>query len=75
MFSWLLGMAAFPLIPQVHKEVDEDDEGLNECTKETEKEKEERKLDHDVAQQDVIKVRKLKKERGDSDANLSCSTF
>lgn len=54
-------MAAFPLIPQVHKEEDEDDEGLNESTKETEKEKEERKLDHDVAQQDVIKVRKLKR--------------
>ncbi|MCJ8737002.1 hypothetical protein PDJAM_G00018760 [Pangasius djambal] len=55
MFPWLLGMAAFPLVPQVHKEEDEDDEGLNEFTKETEKEKEERKLDHDVAQQDVIK--------------------
>lgn len=69
-------MAAFPLVPQVHKEEDEDDEGLNESTKETEKEKEERKLDHDVAQQDVIKVRKLKEERGwHLDGNLSCNTF
>ncbi|XP_058255897.1 RNA polymerase II-associated protein 1 [Hemibagrus wyckioides] len=53
MFPWLLGMAAFPLVPQLQKEDDEDDEGLNESKKETEKE--ERKLDHDVAQQDVIK--------------------
>lgn len=60
MFPWLLGMASFPLVPQVHKDDDEDDEGLNESTKETEKEKEERKLDHDVAQQDVIKVRRLR---------------
>lgn len=58
MFSWLLGMASFPLVPQVHKD-DDDDEGLNESIKETKKEKEERKLDHDVAQQDVIKVRRL----------------
>ncbi|XP_017332587.1 RNA polymerase II-associated protein 1 [Ictalurus punctatus] len=55
MFPWLLGMAAFPLVPQIYKEEDEDDEGLNESTKETEKEKEERKLDYDVAQQDVMK--------------------
>lgn len=61
MFPWLLGMAAFPLVPQLQKEDDEDDEGLNESKKETEKEKEERKLDHDVAQQDVIKVRRLVK--------------
>lgn len=59
MFPWLLGMAAFPLVPQIYKEEDEDDEGLNESTKETEKEKEERKLDYDVAQQDVMKVRRL----------------
>ncbi|KAI5616829.1 RNA polymerase II-associated protein 1, partial [Silurus asotus] len=56
MFTWLLGMAAFPLVPQIHEEdEEEDDEGLNESMKETEKEKEARKLDHDVAQQDVIK--------------------
>ncbi|KAK3537597.1 hypothetical protein QTP70_016995, partial [Hemibagrus guttatus] len=53
MFPWLLGMAAFPLVPQLQKEDDEDDDGLNESKKETEKE--ERKLDHDIAQQDVIK--------------------
>lgn len=64
MFPWLLGMAAFPLVPQVYKGKDEDDDGLNESTKGTEKEKEERKLDHNVAQQDVIKVRRLKEERG-----------
>lgn len=63
MFSWLLGMAAFPLVSQVPKEEDEDEEGLNESAKELEKEKEEGKLDHDVAQQDAIKVRGLKEER------------
>ncbi|TSN67143.1 RNA polymerase II-associated protein 1 [Bagarius yarrelli] len=51
-FPWLLGMASFPLVPQLHKEDDdEDDEGQ----KETEKQKEERQLDHDIAQKDVIK--------------------
>ncbi|GAA6108680.1 RNA polymerase II-associated protein 1 [Tachysurus ichikawai] len=55
LLSWMLGMAAFPLAPQLQKEDDEDDEGLNESKKETEKEKEERKLDHSVAQQDVLK--------------------
>ncbi|XP_053366569.1 RNA polymerase II-associated protein 1 [Clarias gariepinus] len=56
MFPWLLGTAAFPLVPQLHTEKNnDDDEGLNDSTKETEKEKEERKLDHDVSQQDVIK--------------------
>lgn len=63
MFSWLLGMAAFPLVPQVPKEEDEDEDGLSESAKETEKEKEEGKLDHDVAQQDAIKVRRLREER------------
>lgn len=59
MFSWLIGMATFPLVPQLQKDNnDEDDEGLNDSTKEIEKEKEERKLDHDVAQQDIIKVRR-----------------
>lgn len=57
MFPWLLGMAAFPLVPQIPKE--EDDEHLTESAKEAEKEKVEGKLDHDVALQDVIKVKRL----------------
>ncbi|XP_059376536.1 RNA polymerase II-associated protein 1-like [Carassius carassius] len=54
-FSWLLGMATFPLLPTAQEDEDEDDEGLNETMKETAKEKEERKIDHDVARQDVVK--------------------
>ncbi|KAJ8353581.1 hypothetical protein SKAU_G00211480 [Synaphobranchus kaupii] len=54
-FSWFLGMESFPLIPAAQEEDDEDDEGLDEVMKETPKEKEERKADHDVAREDVIK--------------------
>ncbi|TRY55386.1 hypothetical protein DNTS_034407 [Danionella cerebrum] len=53
-FSWLHGMASFPLLPSAQDE-DEDDEGLDEVMKETPKEKEEKKTDHDVARQDVVK--------------------
>ncbi|XP_026085453.1 RNA polymerase II-associated protein 1-like [Carassius auratus] len=52
-FPWLLGMASFPLLPTVQE--DEDDEGLDETIKETAREKEEKKTDHDVARQDVVK--------------------
>uniref|UniRef100_A0AAR2M3G0 RNA polymerase II associated protein 1 n=1 Tax=Pygocentrus nattereri TaxID=42514 RepID=A0AAR2M3G0_PYGNA len=55
MFPWLLGMAAFPLLPSAQDEEDEDDEGLDESMKETAKEKEGRKSDHDVARLDVVK--------------------
>ncbi|XP_058605829.1 RNA polymerase II-associated protein 1 isoform X2 [Onychostoma macrolepis] len=54
-FSWLLGMATFPLLPTAQEDEDEDDEGLDETMKETAKEKEEKKTDHDVARQDVVK--------------------
>uniref|UniRef100_UPI003AAE15DD RNA polymerase II-associated protein 1 isoform X1 n=1 Tax=Centroberyx gerrardi TaxID=166262 RepID=UPI003AAE15DD len=54
-FSWFRGLASFPLLPSVQEEEDEEDEGLEECMKETAKEKEERKTDHDVASQDVVK--------------------
>ncbi|XP_062863836.1 RNA polymerase II-associated protein 1 isoform X2 [Trichomycterus rosablanca] len=54
-FHWLLGMAAFPLLPSAQEEEDEDDEGLDEFLKETKKENEEKKPDHDVARQDVVK--------------------
>uniref|UniRef100_A0A671R2D2 RNA polymerase II-associated protein 1-like n=1 Tax=Sinocyclocheilus anshuiensis TaxID=1608454 RepID=A0A671R2D2_9TELE len=52
-FPWVLGMATFPLLPTAQE--DEDDEGLDETMKETAKEKEEKKIDHDVARQDVVK--------------------
>ncbi|XP_066540169.1 RNA polymerase II-associated protein 1 [Hoplias malabaricus] len=55
MFPWLLGMATFPLLPSTQEEEDEDDAGLDEFMKETAKEKEQRKTDHDVAGVDVIK--------------------
>ncbi|XP_072545806.1 RNA polymerase II-associated protein 1 [Salminus brasiliensis] len=55
MFSWLMGMAAFPLLPSTQDEEDEEDEGLDESMKETAQEKELRKPDHDVARADVIK--------------------
>lgn len=59
-FSWFHGLASFPLLPLAQDEEDEEDEGLEESLKETVKEKEERKSDHDVAQQDVVKVREQK---------------
>ncbi|XP_035388775.1 RNA polymerase II-associated protein 1 isoform X2 [Electrophorus electricus] len=56
-FHWLLGTAVFPLIPPVHEEEDEEDEeGLAKSKKEMTKEREERKLDHDVARQDIVKA-------------------
>lgn len=57
-FSWFRGLASFPLLPAVQEEEDEEDEGLPESMRETAKEKEERKTDHDVARQDVVKVHK-----------------
>lgn len=57
-FSWFRGMASFPLLPSAQEEEEEEDEGLPECMKETAKEKEDRKSDHDVARQDVVKVNK-----------------
>ncbi|XP_030641630.1 RNA polymerase II-associated protein 1 [Chanos chanos] len=51
-FSWHLGMAAFPLLPTAEEEEDDEEEaGLGEIVKE----KEERKADHDVVRQDVVK--------------------
>ncbi|KAJ8291132.1 hypothetical protein GJAV_G00021740 [Gymnothorax javanicus] len=52
-FSWFLGMEAFPLLPAAQEEEEEDDEGVGEAMKE--RLKEERKTDHDVAREDVIK--------------------
>lgn len=57
-FSWFRGLASFPLLPSAQEEEDEEDDGLPECMRETAKEKEERKSDHDVARQDVVKVNK-----------------
>ncbi|XP_037343044.2 RNA polymerase II-associated protein 1 isoform X2 [Pungitius pungitius] len=56
-FSWFRGLASFPLLPsaQEEEEEEEQDEGLPESMKETAEEKEERKTDHDVARQDVVK--------------------
>ncbi|KAA8582160.1 hypothetical protein FQN60_008900 [Etheostoma spectabile] len=54
-FSWFRGLASFPLLPSAHEEEEEEEEGLPECMKETAKEKEEKKSDHDVARQDVVK--------------------
>uniref|UniRef100_A0A8C9YM37 RNA polymerase II associated protein 1 n=1 Tax=Sander lucioperca TaxID=283035 RepID=A0A8C9YM37_SANLU len=54
-FSWFRGLASFPLLPSAQEEEEEEEEGLPECMKETAKEKEERKSDHDVARQDVVK--------------------
>ncbi|XP_070776192.1 RNA polymerase II-associated protein 1 [Enoplosus armatus] len=54
-FSWFRGLASFPLLPSAQQEEDEEDEGLPENMRETAKEKEERKTDHDVARQDVVK--------------------
>lgn len=56
-FSWFRGLAAFPLLPSAQEEEDEEDEGLDESMRETAKEKEERKSDHDVAREDVVKVK------------------
>lgn len=55
-FSWFRGLASFPLLPSAQEEEEEDEEGLPEFMKETAKEKEEKKSDHDVARQDVVKV-------------------
>lgn len=55
-FSWFRGLASFPLLPSAQEEVDEEDEGMPESMRDTAKEKEERKSDHDVARQDVVKV-------------------
>ncbi|XP_062379235.1 RNA polymerase II-associated protein 1 [Sardina pilchardus] len=54
-FSWLLGMASFPLLPTTMEEEEDDDEEEGMNVRETEKEKEERKSDHEVARQDIIK--------------------
>lgn len=56
-FSWFRGLDSFPLLPSAQEEEEEEeDEGLPESMKETTEEKEERKTDHDVARQDVVKV-------------------
>ncbi|KAM3594246.1 uncharacterized protein V6R79_004737 [Siganus canaliculatus] len=54
-FSWFHGLASFPLLPTAQEEEDEEDEGLPDNLRETAKEKEERKSDHDVSRQDVVK--------------------
>ncbi|XP_040054704.2 RNA polymerase II-associated protein 1 [Gasterosteus aculeatus] len=55
-FSWFRGLDSFPLLPSAQEEEEEEeDEGLPESMKETTEEKEERKTDHDVARQDVVK--------------------
>ncbi|XP_039992722.1 RNA polymerase II-associated protein 1 [Xiphias gladius] len=54
-FSWFHGLACFPLLPFAQEEEDEEDETLDDSMKETAKEKEERKSDHDVARRDVLK--------------------
>uniref|UniRef100_A0A8C8CET4 RNA polymerase II associated protein 1 n=1 Tax=Oncorhynchus tshawytscha TaxID=74940 RepID=A0A8C8CET4_ONCTS len=53
--SWFRGLASFPLLPTAQEEEDEEDEGLPEVLRETAQEKEEKKTDHDVARNDVIK--------------------
>lgn len=55
-FSWFRGLASFPLLPSTQEEEEEEDAGLPENMKFTAKEREERKKDHDVARQDVVKV-------------------
>ncbi|XP_034530828.1 RNA polymerase II-associated protein 1 [Notolabrus celidotus] len=55
-FSWFRGLASFPLLPSAQEEEEDvEDEGLPDILKETAKEKEEKKSDHDVASQDVVK--------------------
>lgn len=54
--SWFRGLASFPLLPTAQEEEDEEDEGLPEVMRETAQEKEEKKTDHDVARNDVVKV-------------------
>ncbi|CAL8286949.1 unnamed protein product [Lota lota] len=57
-FSWLGGLASFPLLPRStgeEEEQEEEDQGLPENMRLTAEEKEERKNDHDVARQDVVK--------------------
>ncbi|CAB1335008.1 unnamed protein product [Coregonus sp. 'balchen'] len=53
--SWFRGLASFPLLPTAQDEEDEEDEGLPEVMRETAQEKEEKKTDHDVARDDVVK--------------------
>uniref|UniRef100_A0A8C7KZJ3 RNA polymerase II associated protein 1 n=1 Tax=Oncorhynchus kisutch TaxID=8019 RepID=A0A8C7KZJ3_ONCKI len=53
--SWFRGLASFPLLPTAQEEEDEEDEGLPEVMRETAQEKEEKKTDHDVARNDVVK--------------------
>lgn len=57
-FSWFHGLACYPLLPFAQEEEDEEDETLDDSMKETAKEKEERKSDHDVARRDVLKANK-----------------
>ncbi|XP_034078479.1 RNA polymerase II-associated protein 1 [Gymnodraco acuticeps] len=54
-FSWFRGLASFPLLPSTQEEEEEEDAELPENMKFTAKEREERKKDHDVARQDVVK--------------------
>lgn len=54
-FSWYGGMSSFPLLPSAGEEEDEKDECVAELLKETAKEREEKKSDYEVAQQDAIK--------------------
>ncbi|KAJ7988949.1 hypothetical protein DPEC_G00314490 [Dallia pectoralis] len=53
--SWLHGLASFPLLPTAKEEEDDEDEGLPEVMRETAEEKEEKKTDHYVAADDVVK--------------------
>lgn len=54
-FAWFGGLASFPLLPSPPADDNEEDERLHESLRETAQEKEEKKSDHDVASQDVVK--------------------